>query len=173
MRSALSACFALVLLAGNTGCCLFCRPLFPCLHRNQCNECSGMGCERAPIFNWSRCCDTCDHCGDWSGQSIIARTGSSQAEYMSAARSRNNMNGNRMASRTRSMNGSDRVVPGTYREVTRVQEQNDEVAEVQVVDEEPVVVAEAPRVKRVRSSKPRTRSQVVRVRRDEYEDSDN
>ncbi len=88
---------------------------------------------------------------------------------MSAARSR--ANGNRMASGSyRAMNASGRVVPGTYREVTTVQEPNEEVAEVRVEEEEPVVVAEAPRIKRVRSSsKPRTR--VVRVRRDEVEDN--
>jgi hypothetical protein len=164
MRSALSACFALVLLAGNTGCCLFCRPLFPCLHRHQCDECCGMGCERAPIFNWSRCCDNCDHCGDWTGQSIIARTGSSQEAYMAAARNRNNMAANRAAGSYRMMTASGRVVPGTYREVTTVQEPTEEVAEVRVVEEEPVVVAEAPRVKKVRSSKPRVQ-RVVRVQR--------
>ena len=156
MRSAISACFALVLLAGNTGCCMFCRPLFPCLHRNQCKECCGMGCERAPIFNWSRCCDTCDHCGDWTGQSIIARTGGSQqANYVTAGRSRNNM---AMASR---------MVPGSYREVTTIEGQGEEVAEEQAIDEEPVVVAEAPRRKKVRSSQPRSRHQVVRVQREE------
>lgn len=158
MKAAISACFALVLLAGNTGCCLFCRPIFPCLHRHQCKECCGMGCERAPIFNWSRCCDTCDHCGDWTGQSIIARTGGAQqAGYVTADRSRNNM---AMADR------AERVVPGTYREVTRVEDDSD--AE-QADDEEAVVVAEAHRAKRVRSAKPRPRHQVVRVQQVEEE----
>jgi hypothetical protein len=158
MRFAASACFALVLLAGNTGCCLFCKPLFPCLHRHQCKECCGMGCERAPIFNWSRCCDTCDHCGDWSGQSIIARTGASeQGMYMAAGRNRSNS----MARAAR----ADRVVPGTYREVTRVDESADEADIEQVVDEEPAVIAQAPRARRVRSTKPRSRHQVVRVQR--------
>jgi hypothetical protein len=120
-----------------------------------------MGCERAPIFNWSRCCDTCDHCGDWTGQSIIARTGASQqGTYVTAGRNRNNT---AMADR------ADRVVPGTYREMTRVEESADESEVEQVVDEEPVVVVEAPRPKRVRSSKPRPRHQVVRVQRQEEE----
>jgi hypothetical protein len=57
-----------------------------------------------------------------------------------------------------------RVVPGTYREVTRVDEPVQEVAEEEMVEEEPQVVVEAPRAKRIRSSKPRAR-QVVRVER--------
>ena len=158
MRAAISACFALVLLAGNTGCCLFCKPLFPCLHRHQCKECCGMGCERAPIFNWSRCCDTCDHCGDWTGQSIVARTGfSEQGAYVTANRNRNP----KMAMTDR----SERVVPGSYREVTRVNDSADEDEVDQVVEEEPEVIAEAPRPKKVRSTKPRSRHQVVRVQR--------
>ena len=154
MRFAASACFALVLLAGNTGCCLFCRPLFPCLHRHCEKECCGMGCQRAPIFNWGRCCDPCDHCGDWAGQSIIARAGSNAqgVEYASAPRSRSKAT---MASR---------VVPGTYREVTRVEQPAQEVAEEEIIEEEPQIVAAAPPAKRIRSSKPRTR-QVVRVQR--------
>lgn len=159
MRFAASACFALVLLAGNTGCCLFCHPMFPLLHRHCQSECCGMGCQRAPIFNWGRCCDPCDHCGDWAGQSIIARTGgnSQTAQYTGArpARARATTAG--------------RVVPGTYREVTRVDEPVSEVSEEEVVDqemadEEPQVVVEAPRAKRIRSSKPTAR-QVVRVQR--------
>ena len=155
MRFALSACFALALLAGNTGCCLFCRPLFPCLARHQCDDCGDMGCQRAPIFNWSRCCDTCDHCGDWTGQSIVARTGGGQqqAPYVTAARRAQPRNV--MASR---------VVPGTYREVTTLADSGDEVTDESVVaDEGPALVAEAPRPKRVRTAKSRSRSQVVRA----------
>lgn len=156
MRFAAAASFALVLLAGNTGCCLFCRPLFPCLHRHYHNDdCCGMGCQRQPIFNWGHCCDPCDHCGDWAGQSIIARTGNAQeVVYSGDARPRAKA---QMASR---------VVPGSYREVTRVRpSQDEEVAEEEVIEEEPEVVAEAPRAKRVRSSKPRSHGQVVRVQR--------
>lgn len=150
MRFALSACFALALLAGNTGCCLFCRPLFPCLARHQCDQCGDMGCQRAPLFNWSRCCDTCDHCGDWTGQSIIARTGGSQqAQYVTAGRGQPRT---AMASR---------MVPGTYREVTTVADSGDEVADDAVAEEGPTLVAQAPRAKRVRSSKSRPRHQVV------------
>jgi len=160
MRFALSACFAVALLAGNTGCCGFCRPLFPVLHRHCCggggcgggDDCGGNGCQRANIFNWSRCCDTCDHCGDWTGQGIIARTNASQQAYMAG----------RNQGRT-AMAG--RVVPGTYREVTRVQQASAEVAEdEEVVEEEPVQVAETPRPKRVRSYKARPR--VVRAEQD-------
>lgn len=151
MRFAISACFGLALLAGNTGCCLFCRPLFPCLHRH-CGDCGDMGCERAPIFNHSRCCDPCDHCGDWTGQSIIARTGASEQSMMMASgrgRSRSAM--------------ASRVVPGSYREVATVDDSADEVVEEQVMEEQPRIV-EAP-AKRVRSSKSRPRHQVVRVQR--------
>lgn len=155
MRFAAAASFALVLLAGNTGCCLFCHPLFPCLHRHcQNDDCCGMGCERKPIFNWGHCCDPCDHCGDWAGQSIIARTGNTQVVSNAGGRPRAKT---QMASR---------VVPGSYREVTRVQQaQDDEVVEEEVVEEEPEAVVEAPRAKRIRSSKPRSREQVVRVQR--------
>jgi hypothetical protein len=58
---------------------------------------------------------------------------------------------------------ASRVVPGTYREVTRVQASEAQVAEEEVVDEEPVQVAEAPRARRVRSYKARPRHQVVRA----------
>jgi hypothetical protein len=160
MRFAASACFAVVLLAGNTGCCNLCHPIFPCLHRHCQQECCGMGCQRAPIFNWSHCCDPCDHCGDWAGQGIIARTGTSQdVEYV---------NNGRRGQPKASM--ASRVVPGSYREVTREVTEDDEqpaeeeVAEEQVVEEEPVAVAEPPRAKRIRSSKARAR-QVVRVQR--------
>jgi hypothetical protein len=155
MRFAIAACFGLALLAGNTGCCLFCRPLFPCLHRH-CgggDEC-GMGCQRAPIFNWSHCGDPCDHCGDWAGQSIIARTGDSE-HTMSMANGR---------SRSRSAMAG-RVVPGSYREVAVADEPSGEIIEEQVVDEGPQAVAEAPPAKRIRSSKSRPRHQVVRVQR--------
>src|SRR5487761_1276789 len=152
MRFAISACFALVLLAGNTGCCLFCRPLFPCLQRHKCDQCGDMGCQRAPLFNWSRCCDSCDHCGDWTGQSIIARTGSSQQAQYAAGR----------APRGRTAIASS-VVPGSYREVTTSDDSDDAVAEEQVTEEGPALVAEAPRAKRVRSSKSRPRHQVVRA----------
>jgi hypothetical protein len=155
MRFAISACFAVALLAGNTGCCLFCRPLFPLLHRNCCgggcgDDCGGMGCQRANIFNWSRCCDTCDHCGDWNGQGIVARTNSSQQAYTAG----------RYQGRT-AMAG--RVVPGTYREMTRAQPSAAEVVDEEVVEEEQVQLAEAPRPKRVRSYKARPRHQVVRA----------
>ncbi|HVA44967.1 MAG TPA: hypothetical protein VNH11_01155 [Pirellulales bacterium] len=153
MRFAISACFALALAAGNTGCCLFCHPMFPCLHRHCNNECGDMGCQRAPIFNWSHCCDTCDHCGDWTGQSIIARTGgnSPQGQYVANDRSR-------------AVRPASRVVPGSYREVTTVPPPGDE-AEEDMVDEGPALVAEAPRVRRVRS-KSRPRPQ-VRMQEDE------
>lgn len=161
MRFAASACFAVVLLAGNTGCCLFCQPLFPCLHRHcqQQDECCGMGCQRAPIFNWSHCCDPCDHCGDWAGQSIIAHTGvrnnNNDAQYVNAGR-RGPSN----------MSMASRVVPGSYREVTDAEEEPaEEVAEEEVEEEEePEVVTVAPPTKRIRSSRPRAR-QVVRVQR--------
>ncbi|HWB11240.1 MAG TPA: hypothetical protein VG826_18570 [Pirellulales bacterium] len=153
MRFAISACFAVALLAGNTGCCgpIFCRPLFPLLHRHCCSDdCGGMGCQRANIFNWSRCCDTCDHCGDWTGQGIIARTqGSEQAYTAGRYRGRPTM--------------SSRVVPGTYRETTRMQPSDAQVADEEVIEEEPAQLAEAPRVKRVRSYKPRSRNQLVRA----------
>lgn len=154
MRFAATASFALVLLAGNTGCCLFCHPMFPLLHRH-CQEdgCCGMGCQRQPIFNWGHCCEPCDHCGDWAGQGIIARTGSdNQMVYSGEARGRTNT---QMASR---------MVPGTYREVTRAQpSQVEEVAEEELMEEEPERVVQAPRPKRIRSSKPRPRGQMVRV----------
>ena len=154
MRFAISACFAVALLAGNTGCCMFCRPLFPLLHRHcggGCgDDCGGMGCQRAHIFNWSRCCDTCDHCGDWTGQGIIARTNGSQQAYM--ARQPQQQGRPTMASR---------VVPGTYREVTRVQPSDEQVAEEEAVEEAQTI--EAPRVKRVRSAKARPQHRVVRA----------
>jgi hypothetical protein len=159
MRFAISACFAVALLAGNTGCCLFCRPLFPCLHRNCCgggDDCGDMGCQRACIFNWSRCCDTCDHCGDWTGQSIIARTNGSQQAYVA----RNQPQTRTAQDRTTL---SSRVVPGTYREVTRVADADEEVVEEEAVEESPVQLAQAQRAKRVRSSKSRPRHQVVRA----------
>ena len=166
MRFAISACFAVALLAGNTGCCgLLCRPIFPLLHRHcgGCggDDCGGMGCQRAHIFNWSRCCDTCDHCGDWTGQGIIARTqGSEQAYTAGRYQGRTAMNGRNVPGTMAS-----RVVPGTYREVTRVQPTAAEVAEEEVVEEEPVQVAEAPpkRVRSYKAYKPRTRHQVVRA----------
>ena len=153
MKFAISACFALALVAGNTGCCLFCHPMFPLLHRHCSQECGDMGCQRAPIFNWSHCCDTCDHCGDWTGQSIIARTGanSQQAQYVTGGRNR--------ASRA----VASRVVPGSYREMTTVTPPGDEVEE-DAVDEGPALVAEAPRSKRIRS-KPKIRQ--VRATDDE------
>ena len=158
MKFAISACFAVALLAGNTGCNCFCRPLFPCLHRHRCQDCCDGGCERAPIFNWSRCCDTCDHCGDWTGQSIIARTGGNQqASYVAA--------GNRPQTRTAQDRTtlSSRVVPGTYREVTRLAEADDQGGDEEVVEEAPVQLAQAQRAKRVRSSRVRPRHQMVRA----------
>jgi hypothetical protein len=114
-----------------------------------------MGCQRANIFNWSRCCDTCDHCGDWTGQGIIARTNGSQQAYM-AGRNQGNQGRAAMASR---------VVPGTYREMTRVQPAAAEVVEEESVEEEQVQLVEAPRPKRVRSNKARPR--VVRAEHDD------
>jgi hypothetical protein len=69
MKLAMSACFALALMCGNTGCC-GCHPLFPNL---GCN--GAMGCQKTGIFNWSHCHDTCDQCGDFTGPDIVARTG--------------------------------------------------------------------------------------------------
>jgi hypothetical protein len=170
MRFAISACFAFALLAGNTGCNCFCRPLFPCLHRHRCQDCCDMGCERAPIFNWSRCCDTCNQCGDWTGQSIIARTGGNQQPAYAAG----NQQGayvagnqpaayaarNRPQARTAM---SSRVVPGTYREVTRLADSDEEAVDEEVVEEAPVQMAQAQRTRRVRSSSSRPRHQVVRA----------
>lgn len=160
MKFALSACFALALVAGNTGCCLFCHPMFPCLHRHCSKECGDMGCQRAPIFNWSRCCDTCDHCGDWTGQSIIAKTGGNSAQGQYAANGRDVANGRGRTTKA----VSSRVVPGSYREVTTVPPASEEVVEEEVIDEGPALVAETPRSKRIRS---KSRVRQVRVQDDE------
>lgn len=89
MKLAASALLALALMAGNTGCCLFDCGAYSgcggyldecggCEDPSMCGQCGGgcygMGCGPLHrIFNWSRCCDCCDACGNWTGAPIVSR----------------------------------------------------------------------------------------------------
>lgn len=103
MKFAVSALFALALLAGNTGCRFFCgcRACDPCMddcgggcglggcglgRLRQCGcqvgpfgggGCDGgIGCSRRlHIFNWSRCLDRCDDCAHWTGEGLVPQSG--------------------------------------------------------------------------------------------------
>jgi hypothetical protein len=68
MKSALSALFAVALLAGGAGCCHRC-----CRQGLLARDCSNGGCGPRFRFSWSRCRDTCDQCGNWTGAPVVAR----------------------------------------------------------------------------------------------------
>ncbi|HUY91749.1 MAG TPA: hypothetical protein VMV10_23605 [Pirellulales bacterium] len=103
MKLAMSALFALALLAGNTGCRFFC-PCYACDRgTGGCTDDCGGGCgasgcglgggracgcqvgpyggggigcsRRLHIFNWSRCRDCCDECPHWTGEGFVSQTG--------------------------------------------------------------------------------------------------
>ena len=156
MKTLVSAFIAVAVLTGVSGCGrLCCRPWFPFLH-HACTQ----GCEGTGIFNWSHCCDTCDSCGQWTGDDIVAETGDAyQPRYAGTP--------NRPLKHHRTA----RVKPSSYHRVTRVEppladetevvETMDEEGDVDQVVDETDEVEEVPAkpttARRVRSSKPRSR----------------
>lgn len=99
MKFAASALIGLALMAGNTGCCLFhCGSFSGCDgFPADCGGCDDVACGEMPcdddcgyhgcglhgcgemgcgpicrIFNWCRCRDCCDCCGNWSGPPIVS-----------------------------------------------------------------------------------------------------
>lgn len=158
MKTLVSAFFAALLLCGGSGCGrLCCRPWFPFLHHACTHE---MGCQGVGLFNWSRCCDTCDQCGHWDGEDIIAETGDAyQPRYAGTP------------THATRRHQAARVKPSSYR-VTSHKEQpiaddtvivdstEDESGVDQVIEEteEPDETAPKPTTaRRVRSSRPRSR----------------
>lgn len=156
MKIFISACFAALLLCGGTGCGqLCCRPWFPFL-----NHACTQGCEGVGIFNWSHCCDTCDQCGHWNGEDIIAETGDAyQPRYAGTP------------THATRRHRTARVKPSSYHTTSRTEqpqadeteviESTDEESDVdQVIDdtEDPTeVVARPTPARRVRSSMARSR----------------
>jgi hypothetical protein len=68
MKFVLPAVCAVVLLADGAGCCRSC-----CRTGLLARNCSNGGCGPRFRFNWSRCRDTCDQCGNWTGAPVIER----------------------------------------------------------------------------------------------------
>lgn len=154
MKTFISACFAALLLCGGTGCGqLCCRPWFPFLNHACTQGCQGVG-----IFNWSHCCDTCDQCGHWNGEDIIAETGDAYRPRYAGTPNRPLKHHKANRARTSGYHVVSRVEHPAAEEAELVETTEDEGDVEQIVDEteEPTeVVAEPTPARRVRSSRSR------------------
>ncbi|HXT59686.1 MAG TPA: hypothetical protein VN699_13685 [Pirellulales bacterium] len=146
MKLAMSALFAFALLAGPSGCCLFsCGPLSQGCAGFDDGGCDGGGCDvggcgggcgceadgypatrgcmgcsrRLHIFNWSRCCDSCDQCGNWTGAGFVSQKGGWPGRQYAAAPASADEAAPEMEMTTTGEAPREQIVPGSMKVTTR------------------------------------------------------
>jgi hypothetical protein len=181
MKLALSALFACALLAGPAGCCLFpCSSAFDgcgaggcgldgcglddcgqcgCQAEGYpasgCQGCEAMGCSRRlHIFNWSRCCDKCDQCGQWTGEGFVSQKGGWPGRGYAAAPPSYDEPAPEMEMMTTGDMPSGKIVPGSMRVTTRQVEPPVLESEEPIAVRRPKAISASSRpAKRITSSK--------------------
>jgi hypothetical protein len=114
-----------------------------------------MGCSRRlHIFNWSRCCDCCDQCGNWTGAGFVSQKGGWPGRQYAAAPANVDEAAPEMEMMTTGEASPGQIVPGSMKVTTRDIEPApaEEAAEPVAVPRPKTVSAPRP-AKRISSSK--------------------
>ena len=119
-----------------------------------------MGCSRRlHIFNWSRCHDCCDQCGNWTGEGFVSQKGGWPGRGYPAAPANFDEPVPEMVPESEMMGPDDpaagTIVPGSMRVTTRdVEPAPMASAEEPLVATRPKTISASPRpAKRISSSK--------------------